>query len=365
MRRTHILFLLALTVLPPFAYAQNDTAENPQEMEATDFVIGLHAFNRQIMDALQQQPTRRVIVLAFSCEECETGKLPAYITEQLITALAASRQYEIIDAAPLEALIESGGIDPLMLGSSPDFQQASLSYTNISVVAGRITPLRTRYGVMARLFNGESGRLVGGAQVYLAAADEIATLTGREPDAEPEAKPPQPDEQEQAEQPAETEIPEAGEADQASGQQPVEEPKEDYTVAPAGLEGRGDQSIYDEAYADYSAKRFTRAVMLFDYLVNKYAESPLADNALYWLAECHYARKNWSEALTGFHRVLNEYPFGNKVPSALLKIAYTEEKLGRITEAATALEELISRFETSPEAENGKRKLQLLRAAQQ
>ncbi len=364
MRWTSILPLLALLVLPSFTYAQNEVVESSQEMEATDFVIGLHAFNRQIMDALQQQPTRRVMVLPFSCEECEAGKLPAYISEQLITALAASRNYEIVDSAPLEALIAAGGIDPLMLGSSPEFQQASQSYANISVVVGKITPLRTRYGVMARLFNGENGRLAGGAQVYLAAADEIATLNGLEPAAEPEENTPQSDDSDQLAEEAESVKPETVDAEQPAEQQ-EEAQREDYTAAPANLEGRSDQSIYDEAYADYSAGRFTRAVMLFDYIINKYTESPLADNALYWLAECHYARKSWSEALAGFHRVLNEYPFGNKVPAALLKVAYTEEKLGRLAESTAALEELISRFENSPEAEMGKRKLQILRAAQQ
>ena len=131
------------------------------------------------------------------------------------------------------------------------------------------------------------------------------------------------------------------------------------------LEGRSEQSIYDEAYADYNAGRYSKAVMLFSQVIERNPESPLADNALYWIGESHYSRKNFEEALAAFQRVLSEYPFGNKVPDAMLKAAYCQERLGMPQEAAAMLEDLVARFDNSSAAELGKRKLQLLRAAMQ
>jgi tol-pal system protein YbgF len=356
-----LLTLLAASVVVP---AQEEQPRGTNEQEASDFVIGLHALNRQILDALEQQPGRRVIVLQFVCDVPAYDKLCQYITEQLVTSVAAGRNYEIVDPAPLADLIKRSSIDPMDLGSNPEFRQSSRIFASTTIISGKVTPLGSRCGVMARLFNGESGRMVGGAQVYLAVAQEIGTLTGQDlaPKAVVVGKAP---EEAGTEKETVTEETAAQTRQEVEAEEPGAEPKEDSTAAPAGLEGRGDKSIYDEAYADCSAGRYTRAVMLFDYLVSKYPESPLADNALYWIAECQYARKNWAEALVAFHRVLTEYPYGNKVPAALLKVAYTEELLGHLQEAIAALEELISRFENSPEAELGKRKLQLLRAAQQ
>jgi tol-pal system protein YbgF len=366
MRLHTICILLALLAAPTLLPGQEEQATNAGGQEASDFVIGLHALNRQIIDSLEQQPGRRVIVLQFICDKEGNEELCSYITDQLVTALAATRKYESVDPAPLAELIKGSGCDPMTLGSNPGFRQSARSFPGITVIAGKVTPLGTRYGVMARMFNAESGRLVGGAQVYLAASLEIATLTGRKFEPATEGEMPRPLAQPEENKPAtEEEVAVEPSREEVAEGEPVNEPTAVETLPPAGLEGRSDKSIYDEAYSDYESGRFTRAVMLFDYVVSKFPESPLADNALYWIAESLYSRKRWAEALTGFQRVQKEYPYGNKVPAALLKVAYTEEKLGHLPEATAALQELVTRFENSAEAELGKRKLQLLRAAQQ
>jgi len=359
MRRIAIGILLALSLSPVTAAAQDESETAAQEPEATDFVIGLYALNRQVIDALEQQPTRRVIILPFSGAEENLDRLTRFITEDLITAVAASRRYELVDPKQLAELVADSGLDPFELGNSPQYLQASHQYANTVIVAGKVTPLGSRFGIMALLLNGENGRTVGGAQVYLRAAQETASLVDT-------TEPPQTVEEEQGETTG---------TDSTTGSEDASIPKVDdgstkplekaAAVAPGSLEGRSEQSIYNEAFTDYKAGRYTKAVMLFDYLINRFPESPLADNAMYWSAECDYSRKKWAEALTGFRRLLKEYPFGNKVPDAILKTAYCLERLGSTSEAVTALEDLVSRFGNSPVAELGKRKLQLLRAALQ
>ena len=359
MRWTVTLAILALILSPPQPAPAQEEAESaePEQIEATDFVIGLHAFNRQVLDALEQQPTRRVMVLPFTGDK--SAALGKYITEQLITAVAASRHYEIVDSGPLADIVAVAGLDPFELGNSPEFKAASPQFANIVIVLGKVTPLGTRYGVNALLLNGETGRTSGGAQVYLIAAEEIAALTGKAPAAEPAQVESETPEQEQVETTDATQQ-EITQPEAELGQETQQQAAET-----GSLEGRSEQSIYDEAYADYKAGRYNKAVMLFNQVLANNPESPLADNALYWIGESHYARKNFEEALAAFQRVLKEYPFGNKVPDAMLKAAYCQERLGRQQDAAAMLEDLIARFDKSNAAELGKRTLQLLRAAMQ
>ena len=98
MRWTVTLAFLALILFQPLPASAQEEAEPDaaNQIEATDFVIGLHAFNGQVLDALEQQPTRRVMVLPFACDK--SAALGKYITEQLVTAIAASRHYEIVDS---------------------------------------------------------------------------------------------------------------------------------------------------------------------------------------------------------------------------------------------------------------------------
>ncbi len=217
---------------------------------------------------------------------------------------------------------------------------------------------------MARVLHGESGRIVGGAQVYLKLAEEIHTLLGTFP---PRAEAPPTEETREEGTEAEGRIPAENEGREQSELEAGEEieAREKRVREPSDLAERTDDSFYNEGLRHYNQGHFDEAIPVFEQLIRAYPDSPLADNALYWTGECHFARKRWREALSSFNRVLEEYPFGNKVPAAMLKTSYTQEKLGLLQEAATALERLIERFPQSQEAELGRRKLQLLRAVQQ
>lgn len=367
MRWTSTLVFLALLILSPPAQAQEET----QEPEASDFVIGLSAFNMQVISALEQQPTRRVIVLPFTDMQGMRNRVTLYITEQLITAIAATHGYQLLDSGHLAELAEKEGLSPFDLAISPAYKQVASQVANTSVVVGVVTFLQTRAGVMARVIRGESGQISGGAQVYLKAAGEIRALLGR--DIPPELEEQQvetpeavttADSQEPMEEKTETrELPADAEAETAVETRATVT-RED-TGQPVSLEGRNEQSLYNEGRERYESGQYDSAIMLFDHLVESYPDSPLADNSIYWSGECHYSKKRWQEALNYFNRVLTAYPFGNKVPASMLKTSYAHEKLGQAAQAVAALEQLIQRFPDSEEADAARRRLQILRATQQ
>lgn len=366
MRLRLIISILAL--LLPSAFINPQEAK---ESEASDFVIGLNAFNHQILDALEDQPTRRVIVLPFADLEGSTGRAAHYITEQLITAIAATRDFQILDSSPLVLLAKEAGVSPLDLPNSEEYGRASAQYARTSIIVGAVTDLGSRISLMARILKGESGQIAGAAQVYLAMDDEIKALMmidreslgidtsqekelPEEKDAEEETIP---------ERMAKEESQTLSESDTQTGETKTDMIAE--AVKTTTDRNRDDEALYQSGRDHFEAARYDRAQETFERFLSKFPDSPLADNAVYWIGECYYRQKQMSLALANFQRVLKDYPYGNKVPSAMLKIGYTLEQLGQTDKAIETLEQLIGRFGDTEEAERGRHKLQLLRAAKQ
>ncbi len=131
--------------------------------------------------------------------------------------------------------------------------------------------------------------------------------------------------------------------------------------------GEGDSTVvafddakkaYREAYLDVNAGNYELALMGFGEFLKNFPESELADNAQYWIGECYYATERYDEAFAAFRGVLENYPEGDKVPSALLKAAYCSLALGREEEGVGFLNELISRFPLSEEAQLAEERLE-------
>lgn len=351
----------------PAASEEAEMAPQEDVTRGTDLVVGLNAFNRQVLAALGDQPTRRVIILSFPDLDGQYTRASEFIRQQLVTAIAATQDYQIVPDSELEELARSQGIAPMELANSDAFRGMAQRYANDSIVAGTLTDLGSKLVVMARIINGRSGQYGGGAIVYLNVNEEVASLLA------PERR----ERTSEAMQPLEEKPVEAMQREEAKPQQrmvpqQIDKPKPQTTTAaqsrPAqrpNVEGKSDLQIYRLGRARMEKKQYREAFSLFDEMVNRYPESALADNAVYWMGECYYGLKDWRAALETFQRVLDQYPYGNKVPAATLKRGYVQEQLGDLDAAIASMQEVISRFPDSDEAAIAKRKLQLLRAAKQ
>ena len=80
---------------------------------------------------------------------------------------------------------------------------------------------------------------------------------------------------------------------------------------------------YTQAFAAMKNKDYSKALMLFREVAEKWPQDNLADNAIYWSGEIHYTTKDYSAAITAFRTLLNKYPKGSKAPDALLKTGYS------------------------------------------
>lgn len=108
--------------------------------------------------------------------------------------------------------------------------------------------------------------------------------------------------------------------------------------------------VYLQAFADYAAGRYQRAVDGFSRFLADYGDSDYAGNAQYWLAECYLAMKQYSQAATAFEQTAERYPQSAKAAEALLKLAATQRQLGETERAAETERLLRSRYPQSDAA---------------
>jgi tol-pal system protein YbgF len=107
---------------------------------------------------------------------------------------------------------------------------------------------------------------------------------------------------------------------------------------------------YDDALAMVYAKKYDAALDAFAGFLVKWPDHPNADNAHYWRGECYFAKGDFAQAEDQFRGVMLRFPMGNKVPDALLKLAITQDKLGKTAEATTTREKLRREYPRSEAA---------------
>jgi len=110
------------------------------------------------------------------------------------------------------------------------------------------------------------------------------------------------------------------------------------------------QCIYQQGLQLVKARRYYEAIQTFQYFLQYYPQSSLADNALYWTGECYYAMRQYSVALAYFQQIPSQYPRGNKVPDSLLKTALCYFSMQQNAAGCQALNTLLTYYPRSESA---------------
>ena len=110
------------------------------------------------------------------------------------------------------------------------------------------------------------------------------------------------------------------------------------------------QCVYQQALQMVKARRYYEAIQTFQYVLQYYPQSSLADNALYWTGECYYAMRQYSTALAYFQQIPAQYPRGNKVPDSLLKTALCYFSMNQRSAGCQALNTLLTYYPRSESA---------------
>ncbi|MEE3259676.1 MAG: tetratricopeptide repeat protein [Candidatus Latescibacterota bacterium] len=105
--------------------------------------------------------------------------------------------------------------------------------------------------------------------------------------------------------------------------------------------------IYQGALEQYRSRKYDRALVEFDRLLQAAPFSEWSDNAQYWKGECYYGIGKYRQALTEFTKVF-AFRKTEKADDAQLKIARCHLALGERNRALAAFRKLLDEY---PESE--------------
>jgi tol-pal system protein YbgF len=121
--------------------------------------------------------------------------------------------------------------------------------------------------------------------------------------------------------------------------------------------------LYQVALSDYNAGRYDLAAGEFATVVKDYPYDQLSGHAQFYVGESYYRERKYQNAIKAYEQVLSQYPGSAKAPAARLHKAYAELAMGRRAAGIKDLKALIGRFPQSPEAAQGRLRLNGLLAS--
>lgn len=124
------------------------------------------------------------------------------------------------------------------------------------------------------------------------------------------------------------------------------QPSNELDAAPGTEEG----TLFNNAYADYTAGQFIVAVSGFEEFLVRHPGSTRAADALYWIGESLAAQDLHDDARLRFLEITRAYPSSPKVPDAVLRAALEAVELGRRDDAIRELRQLIAAYRGSDAA---------------
>lgn len=162
--------------------------------------------------------------------------------------------------------------------------------------------------------------------------------------------------QQPARQPEQTQEPSATDealADLGMTNSQAEElgaPDEDVSAQPADPA----QQLYDEALAQFKARNYETAQIMWADFVKDNPQHELVPNALFWQGEAYYQMRQYPQAILAYQEVIAKHAGSAKYPAALLKQGISFITIGKEKAGKLQLNELIRKFPNSPEAQRAR-----------
>jgi TolA-binding protein len=131
-------------------------------------------------------------------------------------------------------------------------------------------------------------------------------------------------------------------------------------VAPAGVSA---ESLFQNAFRDYSSGKDELAMMEFNDYLKYFPQSENAASAQYYVGQIYDRAKQYDDAVQAFDAVLERYPDNPKTPDAQYGKAVDLMKAGHRADASAEFKEFLARYPTHSLAHNAQAHLKELAAA--
>ena len=127
--------------------------------------------------------------------------------------------------------------------------------------------------------------------------------------------------------------------------------------APIPPAGTSAESLWLNAFRDYSSGRDDLAMMEFNDYLKYFPTAENAASAQYYVGQLYNRAKMFDDAVQAFDAVLERYPDNPKTPDALYGKADALAHAGHRTEAAAEFKDFLARFPTHSLARNAQAQL--------
>jgi tol-pal system protein YbgF len=131
----------------------------------------------------------------------------------------------------------------------------------------------------------------------------------------------------------------------------------DKAAQAAAATAAAEQQAYEAGLAQFKANNYGAAIQSLQAFLQAYPQSPLAPSAQYWIGNAYYALRDYKAAIAAQQKVIASWGDNAKAPDALLNIASSQAELGDLNASRNTLRTLVSKYPTSPAADQAKQRL--------
>ena len=128
-------------------------------------------------------------------------------------------------------------------------------------------------------------------------------------------------------------------------------------TAPAAVNAPPVADLYQTAYGDYNAAKYSLAKAEFNDVIRFYPDSNFAGNAYFYLGEMLFKTRDYGPATRQYDKVIEQYPGNPKIPAAQLRKGQALIGLRQTEAGVRELRSLVQRYPNSPEATTARARL--------
>ncbi|MFW5734879.1 MAG: tol-pal system protein YbgF [Oceanidesulfovibrio sp.] len=114
------------------------------------------------------------------------------------------------------------------------------------------------------------------------------------------------------------------------------------------------RQLYEEALAQFKARNYETAQIMWSDFVKDNPQHELVPNALFWQGEAYYQMQQYPQAILSYQEVIAKHGSSSKYPAALLKQGISFITIGKERAGKLQLNELIRKYPDSPEAQRAR-----------
>jgi tol-pal system protein YbgF len=143
----------------------------------------------------------------------------------------------------------------------------------------------------------------------------------------------------------------------SAGPPPSQGPGGQAALAPPVQAAPPVDQLYQSAVRDYNSAKYAIAASEFADVIHYYPQDNLAGNSQFYLGEMAYQQGKYQVAIKNYSAVLDQYAGNSKAPAAELRKGLSLIEIGQKDAGVRELRTLVQRFPQTPEAQEGRSKL--------